>query len=180
MREAAESGPGADVMALATATPDGRPSVRMVICRALDGRGFVWYTGYGSRKADELAANPRAAAVLHWPALGRQVRAEGPVERVSPAESDAYFATRGRGSQLGAWASPQSRPIADRGVLEAGVAETAARFADRAVERPPDWGGYRLAPDVIEFWESRSSRLHDRMRHRRGQDGHWVVERLAP
>lgn len=207
MREAAAAGPGADVMALATATPDGRPSVRMVLCRAADRRGLIWYTGYASRKGEEVAANPRAAAAFYWPAFGRQVRAEGRVERVTAAESDAYFVTRGRGSQLGsgsrepeprerrrrrwaeprqdgasgeAWVSPQSRPIADRAALEAGVAAAEARFGGRAVERPPDWGGYRLIPDAIEFWESRPSRLHDRIRWALAGSGSWTAERLAP
>ncbi|HVB10728.1 MAG TPA: pyridoxamine 5'-phosphate oxidase [Bacillota bacterium] len=180
MREAEAAGPGAEAVALATATPDGRPSVRVVLCRGADPRGFVFFTGYGSRKGREMELNPRAALCFHWPSLGRQLRAEGDVDRVSAAESDAYFATRARGSQLGAWASPQSQPISGREVLEEGVAAAEARFAGRAVERPPDWGGHRLLPEVIEFWESRPSRLHDRIRYRRAPGGGWLVDRLAP
>jgi pyridoxamine 5'-phosphate oxidase len=180
LRAGLATGPGGDVLALATATADGRPSVRMVICRGFDERGLVFYTGYGSRKGSELAANPRASAAFYWPALGRQLRLEGAVERTSAEESDAYFAGRGRGSQLGSWASPQSQPISGRDVLDAGVAAAAARFAGRQVERPPDWGGFRIIPDAVEFWQSRPNRLHDRIRHRRERDGGWGAERLAP
>ena len=167
-----------NAMVLATATPDGRPSARIVLLRGLDERGFVWFTGYDSRKGEELAANPRAALVFHWPAVHRQVRVEGGVERTSPAESDAYFASRPRGSQVASAASPQSRPVAGREALEALVAAVAAANPD-ALLRPERWGGYRLVPDVVEFWQGRLNRLHDRVRFTREGDG-WAVARLAP
>jgi pyridoxamine 5'-phosphate oxidase len=170
----------AGAMTLATATPDGRPSARVVLLRGLDDRGLVFYTSYASRKADELAANPLAAALFHWAELERQVRFEGQVIRVDEAESAAYFATRPRGHRLSAWASPQSEVIPDRAYLEARLAEVEARFADDAdVPLPPFWGGYRLVPDVVEFWVSRTDRLHDRVRYRHGGSG-WVIERLGP
>ena len=168
-----------NAMTLATATPDGRPSARMVLLKGVDADGFVFYSNYGSRKGQELAANPLAALVFWWAPLARQVRVEGPVERCAPEESAAYFATRPRGAQLGAWASPQSRVLADRAALERRVAELAARFAG-AVPPPPDWGGYRLRPQVVEFWQGRPDRLHDRLRYRRRPEGGWAVERLAP
>lgn len=169
-----------DALALATATPDGRPSVRHVLLKGVDGGGFVFYTNYGSRKAAELDANPVAALVFPWLSLNRQIRAEGRVERVTEAESDEYFASRPRGSQLGAWASRQSEVIADRGVLDARLAEAEERFADREVERPPHWGGYRLVADAIEVWQGRDSRLHDRFRYTRRPDGTWHIDRLSP
>jgi pyridoxamine 5'-phosphate oxidase len=168
-----------NAMTLATADPAGRPSARMVLLRGWDDGGFTFFTNYDSRKGRELAANPWAALVFWWPALGRQVRAEGPVARVSAAESDAYFAARPRGSQLAAAASPQSRPIPDRRWLEDAVAELAVRLAGRNVPRPAHWGGFRLAPDAIEFWRRGEFRLHDRLRFER--DGAaWRRERLAP
>lgn len=166
-------------MTVASADAAGRPSARMVLCRGLDGRGFTFFTNYGSRKATELDANPVAAIVFHWYVVGRQVRATGTVERVSPAESDEYWATRPRGSQIGAWASAQSSVVADRAALEDAVADHAARYEDGEVPRPPDWGGYRVLPDVIEFWQHRDDRLHDRLRFTRAADG-WTIERLQP
>jgi pyridoxamine 5'-phosphate oxidase len=170
---------GWDTAIVATATPDGRPSARAVILRGLDDRGFVFYTDTRSRKGRELAANPRAALVMQWAELERQVRAEGSVHRVAPDESDAYFARRPRGHQLGAWASRQSEVLADRAELERRVADVTAEFAGRVVPRPPYWGGYRITPDVVELWQGRPDRLHDRVRHRR-LDGDWVAERLWP
>jgi pyridoxamine 5'-phosphate oxidase len=165
-------------MTVATATPDGRPSARVVLLRGFDARGLVFYTNYDSRKGGELAANPWAAAVLYWSELDAQVRAEGPVERVDPAESDAYFAQRPYGHRIGAWASHQSAPVADRATLEAQVAAAEARFpAD--VPRPPDWGGYRIAPETMEFWRNRTDRVHDRVEYTR-RDGAWRIRRLSP
>jgi pyridoxamine 5'-phosphate oxidase len=165
-------------MTLATATPDGRSSARMVLLRGFDERGFCFYTNYESRKAAELAANPRAALVFWWDALERQVRIEGRVEPTSRAESEAYFASRPPGSQLSAAASPQSQVI-DRATLERRVAELATSLPDGTVPLPDFWGGYRLAPEVVEFWQGRPNRLHDRLRYRRAGDA-WVIERLAP
>jgi pyridoxamine 5'-phosphate oxidase len=167
-----------EAVALATATPGGAPSVRMVLLKRFDERGFVFHTNYESRKGLELAANPRAALLFHWDALGRQVRIEGSVRRASRSESEAYFRSRPRGGQLGAWASPQSRPIADRETLEETVAEADARF-DGDVPLPPRWGGFVLRPRAYEFWQHRDDRLHDRFRYRRARGG-WVLERLAP
>jgi len=174
-------GDGAAAMAVATAAPDGVPSVRMVLLRGFDERGFVFYTSYVSCKAADLAANPRAALLFHWPALARQVRIEGPVARVSPGESAAYFASRPRGHQLSAWASRQSAPVADRAALEASLADVEARFAGRDVPRPEQWGGYRVTPETVELWTSRADRLHDRVRYTRAAPGSgWVIERLGP
>jgi pyridoxamine 5'-phosphate oxidase len=167
-----------DTVALATATSAGAPSVRMVLLKGADDRGFVFVTNYESRKGRELAENPRAALLFYWAELGRQVRVEGTVERVSDAESDAYFATRPRGAQLAANASRQSEPLASREALEARFAELDAAHPDH-VPRPPHWGGYRLVPDSYEFWQHRDNRLHDRLRYRR-QAGSWQIERLAP
>lgn len=182
--DAIEVGTGRDevaahVMCLATVGSDGRPSARMVLLRGFDERGFVFYTNYESRKAAELEANPNAAIVLHWPELGRQVRAEGRIERVPREETVKYFASRPRGHQLGAWASPQSTPIVDRAWLEARLAEVEARFAGEEVPLPPFWGGYRMRPDRFELWVSRADRLHDRIAYTR-VDGGWRLERLAP
>jgi len=168
-----------NAMTLATATPDGRPSARMVLLRGFDERGFCFYTNYESRKAAELAANPRAALVFWWAELERQVRIEGTVERTSRAESEAYFASRPPGSQLSAAASPQSRVIADRAVIERRVAELATAVPDGPVPLPDFWGGYRLAHEVVEFWQGRPNRLHDRLRYRRAGET-WRIERLAP
>jgi pyridoxamine 5'-phosphate oxidase len=167
-------------MTVATADARGRPSARLVLLRGLDDRGFVFFTNYQSRKARELDGNPWAALVFYWPEQDRQVRVEGRVERVTAEESDAYFRTRPHGSQLGAWASPQSQVIADRSVLEDRVAELAARYGGKEVPRPPHWGGFRVVPESIEIWQGRPNRLHDRLRYRRGDGGNWLIERLAP
>jgi pyridoxamine 5'-phosphate oxidase len=166
-------------MALATATGDGEPSVRMVLLKGIEDGEFVFYTGYVSRKAGELAANPRGALLFYWDPLGRQVRVEGTVRRVSADESDAYFATRPRGAQLAASASKQSAVLSNRDELDARVAELERRYAGGEVPRPEHWGGYRLAPDVYEFWQHREDRAHDRLRYRR-EGGDWVLERLSP
>jgi pyridoxamine 5'-phosphate oxidase len=166
-------------MTLATATPDGRPSARMVLLRGFDERGFCFYTNYESRKGIELAANPRAALVLWWGELERQVRIEGTVSATSREESEAYFHSRPPGSQLSAAASPQSRVIEGRAVLERRVAQLATGSTDGKVPLPEFWGGYRLAHEVVEFWQGRPNRLHDRLRYRRVGDA-WRIERLAP
>ena len=168
-----------NAMTLATVDAAGQPSARTVLLKAVDRRGLTFYTNLESRKARELAANPQAALLFWWPPQGRQVRFEGEIEPVDDAEADAYFATRPRGSQIGAWASAQSNVVADRGTLEAAEREIAARFADRAVPRPPFWGGYRLVPTRVEFWQGRINRLHDRLRYTRRGEG-WDIERLAP
>jgi pyridoxamine 5'-phosphate oxidase len=168
-----------NAMALATATADGTPSVRMVLLKGADDDGFVFFSGYESRKGLELAANPRAALLFYWDPLGRQVRVEGDVERVSEAESDAYFATRPRGAQLAAAASRQGRVLVSRDELDARVAELEREHSGGEVPRPRQWGGFRLRPDTYEFWQHRENRLHDRLRYRR-QDSRWAVERLSP
>ncbi len=167
-------------MSLATATRDGRPSARIVYLRGVDERGFVFYTNYDSRKGRELADNPRAAAVLYWKELERQVRIEGIVIRASAEESDAYFAGRPRESCIGAWASDQSQPLVDRATLEFRTAEIEARFAGKPVPRPPSWGGFRLVPESVEFWQGGIARLHDRLIYRRQPNGSWKLERLSP
>jgi pyridoxamine 5'-phosphate oxidase len=167
-------------MTLATATPDGRPSARVVLLRGLDERGLTFFTSRTSRKGDELRSNPRAAAALHWWALGRQVRVEGAVEELSSEASSAYWVTRPRGSQIAAWASRQSRPLADRNELDAHVAEATERFAGKDVPLPPFWGGYRLIPESIELWTHRDDRLHERVRYLRDEGGDWRSELLAP
>jgi len=167
------------VMTLATATPDGQPSARVVLLRDLDERGLTFFTNRTSRKGDELGANPRAAVAMHWWELGRQIRIEGGIEEIAPEESAAYWVTRPRGSQIAAWASPQSRPLTDRAALDARVAEAEDRFDGQDVPLPPFWGGYRLIPESIELWTHRDDRLHDRVRYTR-KDGGWRSERLAP
>lgn len=169
-----------EAMTLATADSAGRPSARMVLLRGVDARGFVFYTNYESRKGREIETNPRAALVLYWASLHRQVRIEGRVVRVTDAESDAYFASRATGSRISAAASPQSSVITGRETLERRVRELSAAHADRTISRPAFWGGYRVQPEVIEFWQSGEHRLHDRIRYRNLPDGGWVIERLAP
>jgi pyridoxamine 5'-phosphate oxidase len=171
--------PDPTAFALATATEDGQPSIRMLLLKHADRDGFVFYTNLESRKARELAANNRAAMNFHWAPLERQVRVEGRVTSVSDEEADAYFATRPRGSQVGAWASQQSRPIERAGDLEARVEEVERRFSGKAVPRPPFWSGFRLDPSSIEFWRGRPSRLHERQLYLRKADG-WRVQMLYP
>lgn len=169
-----------EAMSLSTATPDGRPSSRMVLLKDVGPDGFVFFTNYESRKAAELEANPRAALLLHWAILERQVRIEGPVTRISEEESFAYYRTRGRGSRIGAWASKQSRPLPDRSELERRVKEFDDRYPGDDVPLPPFWGGFRVAPQRMEFWQGRASRLHDRWVWSRKENGAWGVERLYP
>jgi len=179
-REAEQAGVEVpEAMTLATAAADGAPSARMVLLKGADDEGFVFYSGYVSRKAGELEQNPRAALVFYWRPLGRQIRVEGRVERVSEGESAAYFATRPRGSQLAAWASQQSHPFESREKLERRYAELEQEYAGREVPRPSHWGGFRLRPEAFEFWEHRENRLHDRTCYTRAREG-WRVERLAP
>jgi pyridoxamine 5'-phosphate oxidase len=166
-------------MALATADATARPSVRIVLLRGVDSRGFVFYTNYSSRKARELTANPHAALCQHWPSLEEQIRIEGRVELADPAESDRYFAGRPRESQIGAWASDQSAALPSRGALDTRVAEIEQRFAGRTVPRPPFWGGFRLIPERIEFWYGRPGRLHDRLLYTRTESG-WTTSYLFP
>jgi pyridoxamine 5'-phosphate oxidase len=178
--EAAEAGePEPEAMALATSTPAGEPSVRFVLLRGVDERGFVFYTNGRSRKGRDVAANPLAAVVFRWSIMGRQVRAAGPVAPVAPAESDAYFRSRPRGAQLSAWASAQSEPLDDRAVLDRQVDAVRARFAGRDVPRPPWWGGFRVRPAEVEFWQGRPDRLHDRLAYRL-VEGLWRIKRLSP
>jgi pyridoxamine 5'-phosphate oxidase len=166
-------------MAVATSTPDGAPSARMVLLKGLDRRGFVFYSNTASRKGDELAANPRAALVFYWPAIGRQVRVEGHAEPVGDAEADAYFASRPRISKLGAWASDQSRPLADNATLERRIAELDERYPGEDIPRPPHWRGYRVVPDRFEFWREAPYRLHERTLFTRSGDG-WAACKLYP
>ena len=180
MREAARAESAhPNAATLATATADGRPSVRMVLVKAADTAGFAFYTHLESQKGRELTENPHAALCFYWKSLARQVRAEGPVERVPDGEADTYFATRPRDARIGAWASRQSRPLAGREELARAVADADARFADGPVPRPPFWSGFRLVPHMLEFWSERPARLHVRQRFSRDADG-WRVEELAP
>ncbi len=169
-----------NAMTLATATPDGRPSARVVLLKGFDERGFVFYTNYEGRKGEELGRNPRAALVFYWGELERQVRIEGRASRVPERESDAYYASRPRGSRLGAWASEQSRPVEGREVLESRLRALEREYEGREVPRPPFWGGYRVEPEAVEFWQGRQNRLHDRIVYRRRGAGGWEIERLQP
>jgi pyridoxamine 5'-phosphate oxidase len=182
LAQAADAGvPAPEAAAVATATPDGAPSVRMVLVKQVDGDGFVFFSNYESRKGQELAANPRGALLFHWERLGRQVRVEGPVRRVGADETAQYVRTRGRGSRLSALASPQSRVIDSRADLERSAAELAARYEGAELPLPDNWGGFRLVPERFEFWQQRDDRLHDRLLYTLGPavDG-WRLQRLAP
>ena len=169
-----------NAMVLATAARDGRPSARTVLLRGLDGRGFVFYTNYESRKGRELEANPHATLLFFWNALERQVTVEGSIARIPPEESETYFHSRPRLSQLAAWASPQSGIIANRSVLEDSLKALETKYVGREVPLPPQWGGLRLTPETVEFWQGRRNRLHDRLRYRRSAKGDWTIERLRP
>ena len=172
--------PLAEAMTLATSSKEGKPSARLVLLKQVDQRGFVFFTNYRSPKAHDLDANPFAALVFYWQLLARQVRIDGRVEKTSAAESDEYFKTRPRESQIGALASPQSEKIASREVLQELAEEFEKLYQDRVVDRPPHWGGYRLVPARIEFWKGRVGRLHDRVLYERQKDGSWTISRLAP
>ena len=177
-REARDATPFPESMALATADPSGAPSVRMVLLKGFDGRGFVFHTNYGSRKGEEATANPRAALLFYWRELGRQVRVEGTVDRTSREDSETYYRTRPVGARLSAWASPQSRPVRDRAELEARVDDARAKFGDDP-PLPEEWGGLRVVPSAYEFWVHDDDRLHDRFRYERDRDG-WRIQRLGP
>jgi len=179
--EASQSGVAeSNGMTLATATPDGRPSARVVLLRGVDDRGFAFFTNYESRKARELEANPYAALVFFWHELERQIRVEGRVERVAGSESDQYFQSRPIGARIGAWASPQSQVVPGREVLESRFGELESQYPEGEIPRPANWGGYRLIPDSIEFWQGRPNRLHDRLRYTKREQGGWLIERMAP
>lgn len=181
LRQAEDAGvPMPIAMTLATADSQGKVSARIVLLRGLDELGFFFYTNYESRKGLDLRANPSAALVFHWLPLSRQIRIEGSVETLSEEESDRYFSTRPRGNQLAAHASPQSRPVADRHELEKRFASVEQQFYAKDVSRPKYWGGYRVVPEMIEFWQEGEHRLHDRLRYRRGDNGSWIMERLGP
>ncbi|KAB2918176.1 MAG: pyridoxamine 5'-phosphate oxidase [Bacteroidetes bacterium] len=169
-----------NAMNLATATPDGKPASRIVLLKGLDERGFTFYTNYHSDKGQMLAVNPHAALNFFWPELERQVRIEGEVEKVSSQESDEYFASRPKGSQIGAWVSEQSYEIESREELDKKLEELTAFYADKSVMRPPHWGGYRVVPHTVEFWQGRPSRLHDRLKYIKGGEGFWKLVRLSP
>jgi pyridoxamine 5'-phosphate oxidase len=179
-REAEASGaPLWDAMVLATASAAGRPSARMVLLKGFDQDGFVFFTNYQSRKSIELAQNPVGCLLFWWAAMDRQIRIEGDVTLLSEQDSDTYFSTRPRGSQLGAWASDQSRVVRDRASLDRRMEELEKKYGSGAVQRPPHWGGYRLRPQLFEFWQGQPNRLHDRLQYRRSAEG-WLIERLAP
>jgi pyridoxamine 5'-phosphate oxidase len=170
-----------EAMTVASVGPDGTPSARMVLLKDFDAAGFVFYTNYESRKGEQLQAHPKAALLFHWKSLKRQVRIEGPIAKTTAKEADAYFATRQRGSQIGAWASEQSRPLESRFALEKRVAEVGARYLVGAVPRPPHWSGFRLQPTLIEFWQDQTFRLHDRLEYRRtSADAPWTTRTLYP
>ena len=169
-----------NAMTLATATPDGRPFARIVLLKGIDEHGFIFFTNYGSDKGQQLEANPRVALVVFWVQLERQIRIEGAVEKISREESAEYFHSRPPGSQLGAWASVQSKVIADRQTLEAQLAEVTQRFANGPIPLPENWGGYRVKPELLEFWQGRTNRLHDRFRYARESGGRWSIDRLSP
>ena len=169
-----------NAMTLATATSDGHPSARTVLLKGFDERGFVFFSNYKSSKGKQLESNPHAALVFYWFELERQVRITGRVERVPEGESDEYFASRPPGSRISAWASRQSEVIEDRSTLERAAADVRGRYAEGDIPRPPHWGGYRLEPDEVEFWQGRADRLHDRLRYRRAPEGVWLLERLSP
>lgn len=171
--------PEPNAMTLATATTDGIPSARIVLLKGLDDRGFVFFTNYNSHKGQELAANPQAAIVFLWTELERQVRIQGRVEKIAPTESDEYYYSRPAGSRLGAWASEQSQVIPDRSVLDDRLTELTAKYPTGEIARPEHWGGFRVMPQVMEFWQGRSSRLHDRLRYQKTPMG-WTIDRLAP
>jgi pyridoxamine 5'-phosphate oxidase len=173
--------PEPNAMIVATASTDARPSARTVLLKGFDVRGFVFYTNYTSRKGTEILANPNVGLVFPWFEMQRQVIVAGAAEPVDRAETEEYFAGRPRGSQLGAWASPQSQVVRDRAALDAELAAVQQRFGpDEPIPPPPHWGGFRVVPETVEFWQGRSNRMHDRLRYRRTEDGLWVVERLAP
>lgn len=172
--------PEPNAMTIATATPDGKPSARMVLLKGYDQRGFVFYTNYESNKAQQLIENPWAAITFWWAELERQVRIEGRVEKLTAAESDDYFNSRPKGSQLGAWVSDQSQVIPSREVLEQRLQQLKQDYENKEVPRPTHWGGFRVIPSEIEFWQGRPSRLHDRLLYNRGKDGDWVIQRLSP
>ena len=172
--------PEPNAMVCSLATTDGRPSSRIVLLKAVDGRGFVFYTNYDSRKGRELAANPRASLLFPWIAMERQVTIEGTVTRLTREESAAYFHSRPLASQLGAWASPQSTILPNRAALDDAYKAIEKKYAGEEIPLPPHWGGYRVSPESVEFWQGRRSRLHDRLRYRREKSGDWIVERLAP
>lgn len=172
--------PEPNAMTLATATPDGKPSARMVLLKGYDERGFVFYTNYKSRKGQQLLANPWGAIAFWWTQLERQVRIEGQIEQVSTEESDAYFYSRPQDSQLGAWASEQSQVIDSRQVLEQRLEQLKKEYKHQTIPRPPYWGGFRLIPVTLEFWQGRPSRLHDRLLYQHTDDGNWIIQRLSP
>ena len=172
--------PMPDAMSLATVTPDGRPTARMVLLKQVDAEGFVFFTNYNSNKAKQLEINPYAALVFYWPQFERQVRVEGKVSKTPADESSAYFKTRPRESQIGAWASPQSDVVSAREVLEQRARELAEQYCDREIDCPAHWGGFRLTPDRIEFWKGRVGRLHDRILYELQPDDSWTIKRLAP
>ena len=169
-----------NAMTLATASPDGHPSARIVLLKGFDERGFVFFSNYESTKGRELASNPRAALVFYWFELERQVRITGEIDRIAEQESDEYFVSRPVGSRVSTWASRQSEVIEDRSSLELAAAEARSRYPNGDIPRPPHWGGYRLVPNELEFWQGRADRLHDRLRYRRTDGGDWLLERLSP